>query len=150
MQSMNIGLFGASGYSGLGLLGLRARHPRVKVVFAAGDRFAGDAVAAHAGPATRADTVEDLVAPEHQPVEAVGQARRVAAFARQRQVVADPPVAAGEFLRVQGEAGAVQFTGHRRGPPAAPFQRLQQPLEGLPFRAVQRLEGLLPHRPPTT
>ncbi|MBX7098300.1 MAG: N-acetyl-gamma-glutamyl-phosphate reductase [Myxococcaceae bacterium] len=54
MQSMNIGLFGASGYSGLELLGLLARHPRVKVVFAAGDRFAGDAVAAHAGPATRA------------------------------------------------------------------------------------------------
>lgn len=44
MQAMNIGVFGASGYSGLELLGLISRHPKLSLRFAAGDRFKNEPI----------------------------------------------------------------------------------------------------------
>jgi N-acetyl-gamma-glutamyl-phosphate reductase len=45
MQTVSIGIFGASGYSGLELTRLLSKHPRVSVRFLTSDRWAGQGVA---------------------------------------------------------------------------------------------------------
>jgi len=49
MNNSRIGLFGASGYSGMELTRLIAAHPHADLAFAVGDRWAGESVGQHTG-----------------------------------------------------------------------------------------------------
>ena len=54
MHKHSVGIVGASGYSGLELTGLVARHPRLQLAFATSDRFVGERLSKRAlvgGPA---------------------------------------------------------------------------------------------------
>ena len=49
-QARRVGVVGASGYSGVELTRLLARHPGVELVFATSDRWGGESLSKRMGP----------------------------------------------------------------------------------------------------